>query len=87
MKKILFFHTRWCPSCRNAMKTKILPLIDLFGKEKIEIIDADVNPQFAEKCGVTKLPAFFYIYPEQHIYMRVDHYSFQQLKELLDDKS
>lgn len=56
MKQLLFFHATWCPPCRRAEKEVIGPLEQEIGPEKIRRINAQEDPQAAEKYRVTKLP-------------------------------
>lgn len=56
MRRLIFFHTSWCPPCRFYEKQFIFPLEKLAGAEHIERIDAWKEPWKAEKYMVDKLP-------------------------------
>ena len=47
MKKLLFFHAKWCPPCRNMNATVITPLLKKYA-DKIEVIDVNKKHSVAE---------------------------------------
>lgn len=85
MKRLLFFFAFYCGHCKQMLNERILPLQKKFGEDKVRIYNVQEQPLFAEKCGVKRIPALFFIHPLKHVYQRVDHYSLEQLEELLND--
>lgn len=84
MKQLLFFHATWCPPCRRAEKEVIGPLEQEIGPEKIRRINAQEDPQTAEKYQVTKLPTVIVEDDGEILYRAVGSLDRDTLKRLLE---
>ena len=84
MKQLLFFHATWCPPCRRAEKEVITPLEQEIGPEKIRRINAQEDPQPAEKYQVTKLPTVIVEDDGEILYRAVGSLDRDTLKRLLE---
>lgn len=84
MKHLLFFHATWCPPCRRAEKEVITPLEQEIGPEKIRRINAQEDPQTAEKYQVTKLPTVIVEDDGEILYRAVGSLDRDTLKRLLE---
>ena len=65
MRKLLFFHSPWCPPCRFYEKEFILPLIRISGADKVQKINAQEEPFTTDKYSIDKLPAIVLLDGEQ----------------------
>lgn len=84
MKQLLFFHATWCPPCRRAEKEVIGPLEQEVGPEKIRRINAQEDPQTAEKYQVTKLPTAIVEDGGEILYRAVGNLDRDAIRRLLE---
>lgn len=84
MKQLLFFHATWCPPCRRAEKEVITPLEQEIGPEKIRRINAQEDPQTAEKYRVTKLPTAIVEDGGEILYRAVGNLDRDAIRRLLE---
>lgn len=84
MKQLLFFHATWCPPCRRAEKEVIGPLEQEVDPEKIRRINAQEDPQTAEKYQVTKLPTAIVEDGGEILYRAVGNLDRDAIRRLLE---
>ncbi len=84
MKQLLFFHATWCPPCRRAEKEVIGPLEQEMGPKKIRRINAQEDPQTAERYRVTKLPTAIVEGDGEILYRAVGNLDQDTLKRFLE---
>ena len=84
MKHLLFFHATWCPPCRRAEKEVVSPLEQEVGPEKIRRINAQEDPQTAEKYRVTKLPTAIVEDGGEILYRAVGNLDRDAIRRLLE---
>ena len=84
MKQLLFFHATWCPPCRRAEKEVITPLEQEIGPEKIRRINAQEDPQTAEKYQVTKPPTAIVEEDGEILYRAVGNLDRDAIQRLLE---
>ncbi len=61
MRKLLYFYADWCPPCRFYANIVIKPLEEKIGKNLVQWIDVQKNPELARKYLVDKLPTMVII--------------------------
>lgn len=84
MRKLLFFHSPWCPPCRFYEKEFILPLIQTAGADKVQKINAQEDPFTADKYGIDKLPAIVLLDGEQVKLNRTGAIDIKKVAEFLE---
>lgn len=57
MRKVLFFHARWCGPCRYA-KREFMDQLAADYPNHVELIDVDRKPAEAKRYGVHRLPTY-----------------------------
>ena len=84
MRKLLFFHSPWCPPCRFYEKEFILPLIRISGADKVQKINAQEEPFTTDKYSIDKLPAIVLLDGEQVKMNRTGAIDIKEIAEFLE---
>ena len=84
MKKLRFFHAKWCPPCRNMNATVIMPLLEKYAN-KIEVIDVNKKTSVAEKYKVDKIPAFIILDNEREIWREHGKQEIDEIEKRIHD--
>lgn len=84
MRKLLFFHSPWCPPCRFYEKEFIFPLIRMAGADKVQKVNAQENPFAADKYSIDKLPAIVLLDGEQVKMNRTGAIDIKKVVEFLE---
>ncbi len=88
MKKLLYFYADWCTPCNYANEKVITPLEAKIGSDKITRINAQANPQEADKYHIDKLPTSIIVEDEKEVYRYTGvAIEIDELEELLRDKN
>ena len=56
MRKLIFFHAKWCGPCKRVERDCISKIETAVGGDRVQRVDAWSNPQQAERHKVIKLP-------------------------------
>lgn len=83
MRKLLFFYATWCPPCRFYGREVITPLEQCVGSDRIIRVNAQDDPQMAEKYGVDKLPTIVIIDGDKRILQSTGGYTVEGLIEIM----
>lgn len=79
MRKLLFFYATWCPPCRFYDREVITPLEQCVGADRIIRVNAQDDPQMAEKYGVEKLPTIVILEGNKRILQSTGGYTAEEL--------
>lgn len=84
MRKLLFFHSPWCPPCRFYEKEFIFPLIRMAGADKVQKVNAQEDPFTANKYSIDKLPTIVLLDGEQVKMNRTGAIDIKKIAEFLE---
>ena len=84
MRKLLFFHSPWCPPCRFYEKEFIFPLIRMAGADKVQKVNAQEDPFTANKYSIDKLPTIVLLDGEQVKMNRTGAIDIKEIAEFLE---
>lgn len=56
MRKLIFFHAKWCGPCKRVERECISRVEEAAGTDRVQRVDAWNEPQTAERHKVIKLP-------------------------------
>lgn len=69
MRKILFFHARWCNPCKFLEKNTICE-VEKCCPDQVERIDVDVRPGYAEKMKILRIPTIVFMDGEREVFRK-----------------
>ena len=84
VRKLLFFHSPWCPPCRFYEKEFIFPLIRMAGADKVQKVNAQEEPFTANKYSIDKLPTIVLLDGEQVKMNRTGAIDIKKIAEFLE---
>lgn len=89
MRKLIFFHAKWCGPCKRVERDCISRVEEAAGTDRVQRVDAWNEPQTAERYKVIKLPTTIFLDGENERMRVVGAFSAEDaidwLKEEKDD--